>query len=458
MKNLNKPKSERKDPGFESRNLALSILLKIDNEKSYANLALPAELRKHSLEPRDSAFVTELVYGTIRMQLLYDQIITSAAGRALTKIDSVPLHILRLTAHQLLALHTPPHAAVDSAVRLTVRNRHGSASGFINAVSRRISERNTSQWLEALSVNCDAIDALALEFSHPRWIVEAYLRRLEDLDAVRRELQANNLNPRITGVIYPGNEWSVSTLEASEPCEWVLAARYLRGNPENIVEITDRSAGIQDQGSYLAAQALALAPTTSDTPRVKTPIWLDMCAGPGGKGALLERWAHEENARFLALEISEHRAGLMARMISAIAVGDGTIPPIAPESVTKILLDSPCSGLGALRRRPDARVRKLPSDLPALVQLQRDLLHSASELLEVGGVMAYVTCSPVFEETSGNIQWFQETHSGFELIDARPFFPASMTLDARLDVQLWPGIHHTDAMYVALLQKKSRTR
>ena len=458
MKNLNRGKSERHDAGFDSRNLALSILAKIESEKSYANLVVPNELKKNSLEPRDSAFVTELVYGTLRKQIFYDKIIESASGRKLPKIDAIPLQILRLTAHQLLALETPPHAAVDSAVRLTVRNKHGSASGFVNAVSRRISERGTGEWLEYLLANSDPIDALALEFSHPRWIVDEYLKRLENYDAVRRELEANNRNPRVTGVIYPGHEWSTSTLAASEPCEWVPAARYLHGNPENIAEISNRTGGIQDQGSYLVAQALALAPTVNRQSPTQVPLWLDMCAGPGGKAALLSRWAREQQARFLAMELSEHRAALMTRMTSEVVVADGTMPPLTPESAAKILVDAPCSGLGALRRRPDARVRKMPAELPGLVAIQRQLLDSASELLAVGGVMAYVTCSPVAVETIGNIQWFVQAHPGFELIDARPFFPKDVELPERFDVQLWPGLHHTDAMYVALLQKKCSTR
>lgn len=458
MKNLTKGKSERRDHGFESRNLALSILTKINDERSYANLVVPAELKKNSLEPRDSAFVTELVYGTLRKQIFYDKIIESASGRKLSKIDAVPLLILRLTAHQLLVLETPPHAAVDSAVRLTVRNKHGSASGFVNAVSRRISERTTPQWLELLTSDSDPLDALACEFSHPRWIVEEYLKRLESIDAVRRELGANNLNPRVTGVIYPGYEWSIDTLADSDPCEWVPAARYLDGNPERIPEIANRTGGIQDQGSYLVGRVLALAPLANPQSSLKQPLWLDMCAGPGGKAALLSRWAHENQASFLALEISEHRAALMTRMTSEIVVADGTRPPLAPESATKILIDAPCSGLGALRRRPDARTRKSPSELSGLVAIQRQLLESAAELLAVGGVMAYITCSPVVAETTGNIQWFTESHPAFELIDARAFFPAEMDLPERFDVQLWPGVHHTDAMYVALLQKKSSTR
>lgn len=458
MKNLIREKSERRDPGFETRNLALSILIKITDERSYANLVVPAELRKNSFEPRDSAFVTELVYGTLRKQIFYDRIIESASGRKLSKIDVIPLLILRLTAHQLLALGTPPHAAVDIAVRLTVRNKHGSASGFINAVSRRISERTTAEWLELLAADLDPLEALALEFSHPRWIVEEYLKRLETIGAVRRELVVNNLNPRVTGVIYPGHEWSAATLSESEPCDWVPAARYLNGNPERIAEIMNRTGGIQDQGSYLVAQALARATSTTPQSLTKGALWVDMCAGPGGKAALLSRWAIAQKARFLAMEISEHRAALMTRMTTEIIVADGTRAPLELESAEKILIDAPCSGLGALRRRPDARIRKLPSELTGLVAIQRQLLVSGAELLTVGGVMAYVTCSPVAAETTENIQWFAKTQPAFELIDARPFFPTEMELAERFDVQLWPGIHHTDAMYVALLKKKSSTR
>jgi len=132
---LSNPNSRRIDPGFEARNLALTILLKVELEGSYANIALPAALRKASLESRDSAFVTELVYGTLRRRTFYDAVIERASSRKISKIDSVPLSILRLTAHQLLTMETPPHAAVDSAVRLTVRNKSGSASGFVNAIS-----------------------------------------------------------------------------------------------------------------------------------------------------------------------------------------------------------------------------------------------------------------------------------------------------------------------------------
>ena len=455
---LSNPNSRRNDPGFEARNLALTILLKVELEGSYANIALPAALRKASLESRDSAFATELVYGTLRRRTLYDAIIERASSRKISKIDSIPLSILRLTAHQLLTMETPPHAAVDSAVRLSVRNKSGSASGFVNAISRRISERNQSEWISELTPELDQVAKLALEYAHPRWIVENYLGRLGDIQLVERELRANNVNPEVTAVIYPGFQWSTETESESLPCTWSSACRYIRGNPEHLPEIRRGSGGIQDQGSYLVAQALALAPTMPRQAASYEPLWLDMCAGPGGKAALLSRWAQEGQASFLAMEISEHRADLIKRVCPTIVVADGNHPPIAPASASKILLDAPCSGLGALRRRPDARHRKSPSDIKELVALQRELLSSAHALLAQGGILAYVTCSPAVEESSENKDWFLHRFPDMELLDARSFFPTSMELADSFDVQLWPGVHNTDAIYLAMFQKKREPR
>ena len=457
MKPLNNRVSVDKDSGFSSRNLALQILNQIAERSAYANLVLPTELKKQNLEPRDNAFVTELVYGSLRQRVLYDAIIERASGRKITKIDLTPLNILRLTAHQLISLDTPPHAAVDSAVRLVVRNKNGSASGFVNAVSRRISERSREEWLELLTSEKDDLDRLALTYSHPRWIVEEYFKRLGNLDEVERELTANNLNPRVTAVIYPGTDWSPSTLEGSHECEYTKNARYIEGNPEHILEIRSGAGGIQDQGSYLVAQALFRASSMrTQEPSSKAGLWLDLCAGPGGKAALLSRWAKERGRRFLALEISEHRSQLMARMTESIVVADSVNPPVPIGSSELILLDAPCTGLGALRRRPDARHSKKRSDIPELVALQRVLFESATKLLAPSGVLGYVTCSPVSEETSSNTRWFLENHPELQLIDARPFFPPGMDLAESHDVQLWPGKHQTDAMYLAIFQKSPR--
>jgi len=432
------------------------VLLKIEAHDGYANLVLPSELRRFPLEARDAAFVTELVYGTLRKRFFYDKVIESAASRKIGKIDRTPLNILRITAHQLLTLQTPPHAAVDSAVRLVVRNKSGSASGFVNAISRRISEKSESTWIDNLSEGLNELEKLSLEYAHPQWIVEKYLERLGDMESVKRELAANNVNPRTTGVIYPGHQWSRQSLSNSQESHWSSSCRYLEGNPEQFEEIRNAHGGVQDQGSFLVAQALSLAASSEDGPEdgPKVGIWVDLCAGPGGKAALLSRWAGHSSANFLALEISEHRAGLLTRMTDQVVIADSLKAPIRPGSTSVILLDAPCSGLGALRRRPDARHRKKPEELADLADLQRKLMKAAVELLSAGGILGYVTCSPVGEETTMNRDWLLEQEKNLELLDARKYMPKNMELAENFDIQLWPGLHGTDAMYLALFRKK----
>lgn len=434
--------------------MALNVLLKIESQAGYANLIAPSELRKHPLDSRDSAFVTELVYGTLRKRILYDRVIESAANRKISKIDQVPLHILRMTAHQLLSLETPPHAAVDSAVRLVVRNKSGSASGFVNAISRRISEKPLSVWIDVLTSDSDEIERISIEYSHPRWIVEKYFERLGNLELVKRELEANNINPRTTAVIYPENQWSEESLKKSKECEWSPSCRYLEGNPELFPEIQSAFGGVQDQGSFLVTQALFLASCQNGVTRNQRQLWLDLCAGPGGKAALLSRWAKQSSAEFLALEISEHRASLMTRMTEQVVIADSTKAPLRRASATVVLLDAPCSGLGALRRRPDARHRKKVDEIGELVALQQQLLLSATDLLAEGGILAYVTCSPIRDETTVNTRWILDSRRDLELLDAREYMPKGMKLEENFDIQLWPGKHGTDAMYLALFRKK----
>lgn len=440
----------------------MTLLCEIEEKGAYANLYVPGALKEVQMEIRDKAFVTELVYGTLRKQMFYDRVISKASGRAVAKIDPLPLQVLRITAHQLLTLRTPAHAAVDGAVRLVVKNRHGSASGFINAVSRRISERGIREWIEILCEDESEASRLAIEFSHPMWIVEAYLARLGNLSRVREELEANNENPKVTAIIYPGESWSAETIAGSEESEWLPEARYIHGNPELLREIRGAKAGIQDQGSYLVARALSRVPSSAETESGES-LWLDLCAGPGGKAALLSRWSRVVNARFLALEQSEHRAYLVKRVTDDVVIADSLTPPVRRGSAERILLDAPCSGLGALRRRPDARLRKKKRDIEQLVEIQRALIGSAEELLAPGGILAYVTCSPIIEETLANRDWTLQSFPSLELIDARPYLldPSrsaedvkALQLGENFDIQLWPARHGTDAMYLALFRKK----
>ncbi len=215
-------------------------------------------------------------------------------------------------------------------------------------------------------------------------------------------------------------------------------------------------AGVQDAGSQLVALALTRAPLEGRDER-----WLDLCAGPGGKAALLAALARERGATLLAGERMPHRARLVAQALRAtgghVVTADGTRPPWLPDSFDRILVDAPCSGLGALRRRPESRWRRSSQDLERLVPLQTALLTSALDSVRPGGVVLYATCSPVVAETSGVVASVLAGRSDVRLEDARPLVPEAADAESAHLAgagQLWPHRHGTDAMFWALLRRE----
>jgi 16S rRNA (cytosine967-C5)-methyltransferase len=217
---------------------------------------------------------------------------------------------------------------------------------------------------------------------------------------------------------------------------------------------------VQDQGSQLAALALGAVETNSSDEN-----WLDLCAGPGGKAVLLAALAKEQGFSLTTNEVSDHRATLVATALrhSGFVANQLTLDGRALPSNKKydrILLDAPCTGLGALRRRPESRWRKNPDDLKDLASLQRELIHSAWGALEPGGVLAYVTCSPHPSETTAQVEWLLRSFGDSELMDATTILQAVNPLlnlnPNRKTVQLWPHRNDTDAMFIALVRKAGK--
>ncbi|MFZ2014224.1 MAG: RsmB/NOP family class I SAM-dependent RNA methyltransferase, partial [Nocardioides sp.] len=215
--------------------------------------------------------------------------------------------------------------------------------------------------------------------------------------------------------------------------------------------------------SQLVAHALAAAPLEGADAR-----WLDLCAGPGGKAALLAALASERGARLVANELQPHRADLIRRTLAGatgveeVTVADGTAPPWPAGSFDRVLVDAPCTGLGALRRRPEARWRRQPEDLDSLLPLQRALLTAAVDLVRPGGVVLYATCSPVLAETRDVVGSLLVHRDDVTLGDVAALLTAAAGLRADVPdcagplagtAQLWPHRHGTDAMFLALLRK-----
>ncbi len=438
--------------GIQSRRIALKALISIEKERSYANLALPVFLKESNLSVGDKALVTEIVYGSIRLRGTYDRIIDSVSNRPVQSLDLEVREVLRMGAHQLLNMRVASHAAVDTAVTLTKQEINQSSSGFVNAILRKISKFNFEQWITNLGFT-DKLDQLSIQYSHPRWILESYLKLLGDISRVEQECIANNKNPKVCVVAWPNQSTQAELLESNEaftPAPWVGSAVEITGDPADIPAIRNLRASVQDQGSFLVAKAFIEIPIENDE------FWLDLCAGPGGKSALLDRWATERKINFVSNEISPHRAKLMQRSTNKIVISDGLLPAFKQESFTRVLIDAPCSGLGALRRRPDARWRKQENEISELVKIQNGLLDRATQLIKVGGILGYVTCSPHPAETVENVEKFLINHTNFIQVPAAKYFPDEMDLPDNANIQLWPGLHGTDGMFLAVFQRVAK--
>jgi len=444
-------------PADPARRVAFDLLRAVADQDAYANLVLPTLIADAGLDTRDAGLATELGYGTLRAAGTLDEILARCVDRPLAEVDVAVLDLLRLGAYQALRTRIPPHAAVATTVDLAPAVGAGRAGGFVNAVLRRVTARSWDGWTDVLAEGRTATGALAVRTAHPEWIVEAFAAALDgDLDETERALRADDERPRTHLVAWPGRSTRAELLATAggEPGPYSpYAVRMAGGDPAGLAALRERRAGVQDEGSQLCALAVAAAPLdgpdSPDGPDGPDEHWLDLCAGPGGKAVLLAALAAERGAVLDANERREHGAELVRRVTApwgvTVRVGDGRDHPGRPGGYDRVLVDAPCTGLGALRRRPEARWRRQADDLAELTALQGELLAAALRLARPGGVVAYVTCSPHPAETDAVV-------AGYELIDARPAFAGVPDLGPGPTVQLWPHRHGTDAMFCALIR------
>ncbi len=514
------------------------MLWAVDQRDAYANLLLPALLRERGIEGRDAAFATELTYGTLRGLQTYDAILKLCSDRSPADIDPPVREVLRLGTHQLLATRVASHAAVATSVDLAKDVVGMRPAGFVNAVLRRVSTREQAEWLQIIAPDrtADPVGYLAATRGYPRWIIEAFRDALgEDsesgLPETAEALTAGNARPLLTLAALPGLASPAELTgppelagHAGEPARWSPFGVVLPGgDPAAIPAVAEGRAFVQDEASQLAALALAHAPvapapvapapvvsgpghTTADP---ATEAWLDLCAGPGGKSAVLAALAAPLGTHLLASDVRPHRAELTRAHLrrlpgTAVAAADGRAGAWRPGTFGRVLADVPCSGLGALRRRPEARWRKSPEDVENLGRLQRDLLNAAIDAVRPGGVVAYVTCSPHRAETHDVVRDVLSDRPDVTVLDAPAILadalregapvpgregapvpgregapdsgregapdteipglrsPAteipgvrSPATDGRY-AQFWPHRHGTDAIFLALLRREPR--
>jgi 16S rRNA (cytosine967-C5)-methyltransferase len=448
-----RPPQRRHRPTLDGARLtAYDVLEGVSSRAAYANLLLPQLLRERQLEPRDAAFATQLAYGTLRATGTLDAVLTGLVSRPLAELDPRVLDLLRLGAYQLIDLRVPAHAAVDTTVALTRAIVGTGASGLVNAVLRKVGAGgDRAAWLERLAP-ADEDQRLSLATDHPRWIVEAFRDALGGETELEPALLADDAAPEVHLVARHIDRDELAEESGGEAGPWSpYAVRLPSGDPGRLAAVRSGTAAVQDEGSQLAALALTRAPLEGPD-----AAWLDMCAGPGGKAGLLAA-VRPEGVRLTAADRSEHRAELVRGALTGeddveVLVADGTEPGWPAGSFDRVLLDAPCTGLGALRRRPEVRWRRTAEDVAPLADLQRRLLDSALASVRPGGVVAYVTCSPHTAETVDVVAAAAE-RDDVEVLPVAPLFPEVPDLARGEAAQLWPHRHGTDAMFMALLRR-----
>lgn len=450
-----------------AREAAFDVLRQVADSDAYANLVLPALLRSRRITGRDAALATELAYGTLRLQGRYDAVLAVAADRPVTELDPPLLDVLRLGTHQLLGMRIPAHAAVSQTVALARARVGAGPAQLVNAVLRRVAATPADQWWDRVAPG-DDVEALAVRYSHPAWVVRALRQALvadgrpaEELVAL---LEADNAPPTVTLVARPGlaeRDELLGSIPGAEPGRWApTAVRLVAGDPAGVPGVAQGRVAVQDEGSQLVTLALAAVPVEIAGGEV---AWLDVCAGPGGKAGLLGALAAQRGVALVANELAPHRADLVRRTVAALGtvevrVGDGReVGRAEPGRYARVLVDAPCTGLGALRRRPESRWRRRPADVPALADLQRELLAAALDATAPGGVVGYVTCSPHVAETRVVVADVVAGRGDVELLDAPAALRAvapGLPLGPGPHAQLWPHVHGTDAMHLTLLRRR----
>ncbi|CAN2198909.1 Sun tRNA and rRNA cytosine-C5-methylases [Candidatus Nanopelagicaceae bacterium] len=446
------PKKFTKPRPDAPRLLAYDIISEVNQRNGYSNLLLPQALGASSLDERDRGFTTELVYGTIRMQGLYDHIFAQISDRPWGQVDADIVDLARMGAHQIFTMRTPLHAAVSATVDVARKQLGESKGSFVNALMRKASAKTIEEWLEPVSQIRDDVERLSIQHSHPEWIVSAYFDLLKDLSLVEKELISNNTPAQPILVSWPGDSTQEDLIAlGGVATPYSPYGAKLSGAPGALELVRHRKAGVQDEGSQLVADIFARA--TSDAQAT-----LDLCAGPGGKAALLSHIVALSERDFVANEISEPRAKLVKNVIGkfGVIVGDGREIATHGRTFDAILADVPCTGLGALRRRPEVRWRRTIKDLAPLLQLQLELSDAAISVLNVGGIFGYATCSPHFAETTGQVKQILKKHPELELIDIDAYLPSNLESAIRDGaLSLWGHKHGTDSMFLALFKKKA---
>ena len=435
------------------REAALRILQAVETRSAFSDRLLDGAHARGGPDPRDQALMHELVKGTLRWRGRIDWVLDSRVHIGLSQVQSWAKNALRLGAYQILFLdRVPAHAAVDESVKLATRYGHAGTAGLVNSVLRRLAEEKDSiQYPEG-----DDAESLSIWGSHPRWIVERWLARfgadrtrallLADNRPARSGLRVNTLRGTreqlIARLANEGVAASPATL--SKDVVWMDSAH----SPAALAAFKQGYCTVQDESEALIGRLV--------DPREHERV-LDLCAAPGGKSTHLAELIHDEGevwamelapVRVASLEATIERLGLHSVHVQQ---GDGRTYAF-PMPFDRVLVDAPCSGLGVLARRADARWRKTPDVLREMPPIQLELLAAAGRRLRPGGVLVYSVCSFEPEETTHVVERFLRQYPQFMLESSRDLLPDAVVAEDGC-MHVLPHIHECDGAFAARFRK-----
>lgn len=442
-----------------AREIALDVLNRVDEHKSYSNLELRNVLDRTEISAADAGLATELVYGTIQRKLTLDFVLSHFVGGK--KVQTWVRNLLLLSLYQIRFLdRIPERAAVHEAVEIAKRRGHQGIASMVNGVLRNVL-RQPDVW-ERLPKG-DAAKQIAVTHSHPEWLVRQWLG-LYGEEATRAICEANNRPPHTSARVNPlktTRDELVAKLreEGSDVRESVLSEQGILldgGHAAGSRWFKEGYYTLQDESSMLVAQALAPQPGM----RV-----LDACAAPGGKTTHIAELMGDQG-QIVANDVHPHKRDLIAT--AAKRLGITIIEPIVGDALDlpekglgtfeRILLDAPCTGFGVIRRKPDLKWNKTLADVRSIAQLQYQLLVSLSEMVAPGGTLVYSTCTMEPMENQEIVRRFVDRHPDF-VLDAGLRDDLPEAVRDKMDesgafVQILPHQFDSDGFFIARLRRK----
>lgn len=439
------------------RDAALSILLAVDKNQAYSNLLLNETIKRHKIEAKDRALLTELTYGTLQHKMTLDYYLEPFIRGS---IDHWVRWLLRISLYQMQYLtRIPAHAAVNEAVEIAKRRGHRGIASTVNGILRSV----LRQGVPAITDIENPIERLAIETSHPIWLVQRFVDNY-GLEVATGMLHENNVPPMQTVRVNTTKvtvEQAIAELEAegltAKQSDVIPECLHLtNGQPARTHAFKEGHITIQDESSMIPANVL------NPSPGMRV---LDMCAAPGGKTTHLAEIMKNEGS-ILATDLHPHKLDLIDHNTERLGLDiietapiDGRKAPefLQAESYDAVLVDAPCSGLGVMRRKPDIKYTKREEDLENLQTIQLALLDAATKVLKIEGKLVYSTCTVDIQENEGTVKAFLATHSEMEAIQLESLPTKLAEKQANGMLQVFPQDFGSDGFFVAAFRKKGES-